>query len=266
MAIVRFVAEEPALYRQAAAEFVRAAAKAVKERGRFAVALSGGTTPAGLYAVLAAEEELRRAVDWKRTQVFWGDERQVPPDHRDSNYRMAREVLLSKVSVPEANVHRIRGELSDAAEAALRYEEELRAALGLAANELPRFDLVLLGLGADGHTASLFPGTEALRERRRAVIANWIDTLRAWRITLTVPAINHARSVMFLVCGEDKAEAAKSVLEGPRNAKALPARLIRPESGRMLWLLDRAAGRLLEANTKRKKRANRASRARAAAR
>jgi 6-phosphogluconolactonase len=258
MAILRIVADKPALYRQAAAEFVRTAARAVKERGRFAVALSGGTTPAGLYAVLTAEARVRGAVDWERTQAFWGDERQVPPDHQDSNYRMAREVLLSKVPVPEANVHRIPGEIPDAAEAALRYEEELRATLGLTANKLPRFDLVLLGLGADGHTASLFPGTEALREKHRAVIANWIDTLRAWRITLTVPAINRARSVMFLVCGEDKAEAVKSVLEGPRNLKALPARLIQPESGRMLWFLDRPAARLLEASAKRMKRANRA--------
>lgn len=258
MAIVRFVADEAALYRQAAEEFVRTAAKAVREHGRFAVALSGGTTPAGLYAALAAEARLRGAVDWERTQVFWGDERQVPPDHQDSNYRMAREVLLSKVPIPEANVHRIPGEIPDAAEAALRYEEELRETLGLAAHELPRFDLVLLGLGADGHTASLFPGTEALREKQRAVVANWVDTLRAWRITLTVPAINRARSVMFLVCGDDKAEAVKSVLEGPRNSEPLPARLIRPESRRMLWFLDRPAARLLEADAKRMKRANRA--------
>jgi 6-phosphogluconolactonase len=250
MTILRLV-DKPALYQRAAAEFTGTAAKAVAERGRFTVALSGGTTPAGLYAVLAAQTRLRAAVDWERTRVFWGDERHVPPEHRDSNYRMARELLLSRVPIPEANVHRIQGEIADAAEAARRYQEELRATLGLAGSELPRFDLVLLGLGEDGHTASLFPGTEALREKHRAVVANWVGMLRAWRITLTVPAINRARSVMFLVCGQDKAEAVKSILQGAGHSQVPPAGLIRPDSGRLLWLLDSDAARLLEPNPKR---------------
>jgi len=251
MAIVRRVAEEPALYRLAAGEFARLAAGAVAKRGRFAVALSGGTTPAGLYGVLASDARLRGAVPWGRTQVFWGDERQVPSEHPDSNYRLAREVLLSKVPVPEVNVHRIQGDLPDASEAARRYEDDMRASLELGEGELPRFDLVLLGLGADGHTASLFPGTEALQEKHRAATANWVDTLRSWRITLTAPAINRARAVMFLVCGGDKAEAVKAVLEKPRNSEVPPARLVRPRSGTVLWYMDPAAAKLLGGKAKR---------------
>jgi 6-phosphogluconolactonase len=251
MPIVRRVAEEQALYRLAAVEFARIAAHAVAKRGRFAVALSGGTTPAGLYGVLASDARLRGAVPWERTQVFWGDERQVPPEHPDSNYRLARDVLLSKVSVPEVNVHRIPGDLPDASQAAQRYEHDMRAALELGESELPRFDLVLLGLGADGHTASLFPGTEALQEKHRAATANWVDTLRSWRITLTVPAINRARAVMFLVSGEDKAEAVKSVLEKPRNSETLPAGLVRPRSGTVLWFMDPAAAKLLNGKKRR---------------
>lgn len=251
MAILRRVAEEPALYRLAAEEFARLATEAVAKRGRFTVALSGGTTPAGMYGVLASDARLRGAVPWERTQVFWGDERQVPSEHPESNYRMAREVLLSKVPVPEVNVHRIQGDLSDAPEAARRYEQDMRALLGLGEGELPRFDLVLLGLGADGHTASLFPGTEALHEKHHAAIANWVDTLRSWRITLTVPAINRARAVMFLVSGEDKAEAVKSVLEKPRSSETLPARLVRPRSGTVLWFMDPAAAKLLAAKRRR---------------
>ena len=245
MPIERFVASEQALFRRAAAEFAHLAAEAVARRGRFSVAFSGGTTPQGLYGALAANARLREAVPWNRTLVFWGDERQVPPGHPDSNYGMAREVLLSKISIPEVNVHRIPGELPDASEAAHRYEDDMRAALGLGAAEFPRFDLVLLGLGADGHTASLFPGTEALRERQRSAAANWVDTLRAWRITLTLPAINRARTVMFLVCGADKAEAVKSVLEGPSVPDAPPARLVRPRHGRLLWFMDPDAASLL---------------------
>jgi len=246
MAISRTIVEEPALYRQTAAAFARAATEAVAKRGRFVVALSGGTTPQGLYAAIVADGKLRESVPWERTHVFWGDERQVPPSHPDSNYRMAREVLLSKVPVPEVNVHRIQGELPDASEAAHRYEDDIRGSLGLAAAELPRFDLVLLGLGADGHTASLFPGTEALREQQRAATANWIDTLRAWRITLTLPVINRARSVLFLVCGEDKAEAVKSVLEGRSTREPLPAQLVHPRPGKLAWFMDPAAARLLD--------------------
>jgi 6-phosphogluconolactonase len=252
MAIVRHVAEEPALYHLAAEAFARIAAAAVAKRGRFTVALSGGTTPAGLYGVLASDARLRDAVPWDRTQVFWGDERQAPSEHPESNYRMAREVLLSKVPVPEVNVHRIQGDLPDASEAARRYEHDMRASLGLGEGELPRFDLVLLGLGADGHTASLFPGTEALQEKHHAATANWIDTLRSWRITLTVPAINRARAVMFLVCGEDKAEAVKSVLEKPRDSEeAPPARLVRLRSGTVLWFMDPAAAKLLDGKKRR---------------
>jgi 6-phosphogluconolactonase len=255
--IQRLIAEDAELYRLAAGEFVRLAVDAAAKRGRFCVALSGGTTPQGLYSALVADAKLRETVPWDRTLVFWGDERQVPPNHPDSNYGMARDVLLSKISIPEVNVHRIPGELSDASEAAHRYEDDIRAALGLAPAALPRFDLVLLGLGADGHTASLFPGTEAVRERQRAATANWVDTLRAWRITLTLPAINRARAIIFLVCGEDKAEAVKSVLEGPDQADPPPARLVRPRSGKVLWFMDPPAARLLEGKREGRSRAPR---------
>lgn len=188
--------------------------------GDFRVALAGGSTPKDLYAAL-----VDRPVPWGRTRFYWGDERCVPPEHADSNYRMAREALLSKVPVPPENIHRIQAERPDAAEL---YEAELEG----------RFDLVLLGMGPDGHTASLFPDTEALREAKRLVLANWVPKLGARRITLTYPALNAARNVLFLVSGPDKARAAGEVL---REGKVLPAGLVRPADGRLIWLLDRPA-------------------------
>ena len=201
------------------------------------VALAGGSTPRAAYALLAAEE-----VDWSRVHVFWGDERCVPPDHPDSNYRLAREALLDHVSLPAGNVHRMRGEMEPEA-AAQAYAAELRAFFG---TQWPSFDLVLLGMGNDGHIASLFPGSAALRETARPVVAVTAEyqDRPAHRVTLTLPAINAARQVLFLVTGAAKAETLWAVLEGP--AERFPAQLIRPTSGQLTWLVDTAAASRLK--------------------
>ena len=232
-----------ALYAAAAVEFGRLAAAAPD---RFAVALSGGSTPRGLYARLADDAELRRSLPWERMHFFWGDERHVPPDHPDSNYRMVREAMLSRLPVPAANVHRIRAELADAELAALDYEDVLRGFFRPDKGAFPRFDLALLGLGSDGHTASLFPGTTALSERTRFAVANRVGKLNAERITLTAPVLNHAACVVFLVSGEDKAQALQAVIEGPRDPERLPAQLVAPGEGRLKWIVDRKAARLLQ--------------------
>jgi 6-phosphogluconolactonase len=180
---------------------------------------------------------------WERINFFWGDERHVPPDHAESNYRMTHEALLAKAPVRAANIHRIKGEYLDPQSAAAEYEGVLRKSFGLSSTELPRFDLVLLGLGPDGHTASLFPGTAALAERERLVVANWVEKFNAFRITMTLPVLNNAASVIFLVSGEGKATVLREVLEGGRDR--FPSQLIRPADGTLLWLVDAAAAALL---------------------
>lgn len=248
---IRVVPDTAALHRAGAEAFAADAIRAVAARGRFAVALSGGSTPKGMFALLAGDPTLRACVPWEKLHVFWGDERPVGPDHADSNYRMAREALLAHVPIPGTQVFRIRGEAPDPAQAAAEYEATLRAALGGGADApddtLPAFDLVLLGLGPDGHTASLFPGTTALAETRRWVVSNWVGKLDSERITLTAPLLNAARHVLFLAGGDDKAPALKSVLEGPFEPQQLPAQLIHPEAGPLTWLVDAAAARLLGA-------------------
>jgi 6-phosphogluconolactonase len=243
---IRILAEGDDLCRAAAEEFVRLADEAVRTRGRFTVALCGGSTPEALYRLLAAEDGgFRARVPWGQAHFFWGDERHVPPDHPDSNYRMASEAMLSRVPVPPGNVHRIPAENPDAAEAATEYAETLRRFFGAAAGRFPRFDLILLGMGSDGHTASLFPGTDAVHERTGLVAAAWVETHKSHRITLTVPVLNAAASVIFLVSGEGKAEALRAVLEGPHRPDRFPAQLVFPREGRLLFLVDRAAARLL---------------------
>jgi len=222
--------------RAAAESFVQLSREAVEARGAFSVALSGGTTPRRVYELLASEEYGGR-VEWPKVHVFFGDERAVPPDHADSNYRMAREALLSHVPVPEENVHRIEG-LGDAASNASNYESVMRGFFGDAT--WPRFDLVFLGMGDDGHTASLFPRTSALGETRAWVAANWVEKLGAWRITLTAPAINAARRVVFLVTGASKAERLAEVLNGAHDPTRLPSQMIRPREGQLTWYVDRA--------------------------
>jgi 6-phosphogluconolactonase len=235
-----------AMSRRAAEEIVRLAEEAAGASGRFTVALSGGSTPRATYALMAEDPSLRERMPWSRTHFFWGDERLVPPDHPESNYRMANEAMLSKVPVPPENVHRIVGEHQDATQAADEYERTLIEFFKLSRGEFPFFDLALLGLGPDGHVASLFPGTVALRERQRLVVANWVEQLDAERITMTPPVFSHAACVIFLVSGAEKAAALKAVLEPGTDSKRLPAQRIRPQRGRLIWLADGAAARLLE--------------------
>jgi 6-phosphogluconolactonase len=228
------VYENPEELAEAAARgFAARTDEAIGERGRFAVVLAGGSTPKATYQILA--RDYADPIDWSTVHVFFGDERTVPPDHEDSNYGMAREALLDHV--PVAGVHRMRGELPPD-EAAGAYEEELRDFFGAA--ELPRFDLILLGIGGDGHTASLFPETSALEVHDRWVVANPVLKLDTTRITLTVPVINAARAVYFLVVGEGKAEALAQILEGDPDPREYPASLIQPQS-EPVWMLDRSA-------------------------
>ncbi len=237
--------DSPDLVAEAAADvFVARARQAVESGVALHVALSGGSTPLRLFKLLAAVP-YRDAVPWDRVHFFWGDERTVPPDHPDSNFGAANEALLSKLELPEANVHRIHGEHRDPQEAAADYEAELRRHFGLADGEFPRFDLVFLGMGADGHTASLFPGTEVLEERRRLAVAQWLETMSAQRITLTCPVFNNAACILLLVTGGEKAETLREVLEGATDPPRYPVQLIRPEGGELNWYIDESAGRLL---------------------
>src|SRR6266850_3624690 len=228
-------AEEVA--RAAADSFTGIAVASISAEGRFSVALAGGSTPRRTYQLLASEE-YRNRVPWSQVHIFFGDERCVPPTHPDSNYRMAQEAMISLLPIPEANVHRMVGEGDAVANASL-YEGELQAFFDGA--PWPRFNLVLLGMGDDGHTASLFPGTEALNETRAWVVANWVEKFKTYRITLTAPAINHAANIVFLVAGAGKAERLLEVLRGPRNPRQLPAQLIEPVNGSLVWLVDKAA-------------------------
>lgn len=223
--------------RAAAEQFAQLARLSSTARGRFSVALSGGSTPKRVYELLSAEP-LRDEVPWAETHVFFGDERCVPPDHAESNYRMAAETLLSRVAIPSANVHRMRGEGDAVANASL-YEDELRAYF--VGSTRPALDLVMLGLGDDGHTASLFPDSDVLGEREAWVAAAWVEKLRAYRITLTAQSINGARHVMFVVTGRAKAEALAEVIEGARDPRRLPAQLVRPSNGALEWLVDESA-------------------------
>jgi 6-phosphogluconolactonase len=216
-----------------------------QKQDRFTMVLSGGSTPKQMLQIFGNEEMYRSGLPWEKVHIFWGDERHVGPDHPESNYKTAAEAMLSKLPIPAGNIHRIKGELPDAAEAAANYEQELRVFFQLADGTPPCFDLVFLGLGNDGHTASLFPGTKALGEEQRWVVSNWIGKLDTERVTMTVPVLNNAEKIIFLVAGEDKAAPLKSVLEGAHEPQQLPAQLIHPRHGRLLWVLDREAARLL---------------------
>jgi glucokinase len=238
---VRIYAGPAEVAKAAREEFLLAARAAIGARGKFTVALAGGNTPRELYESLAGAP-----LEWDRVHLFFGDERCVPPDHPGSNYRMVREALISRVPIPEGNVHRVPTERASPARAAFEYEGEIRTFFKLGAADAPRFDLILLGMGADGHTASLFPGTAALTERERLVVAHWVPRLDSQRITLTLRALNAAAAVHFLVVGEEKAAAVKSVLQPAPGEAALPARLVHPASGRLVWMLDRAAAAKLE--------------------
>jgi len=225
------------LFHAAAEEFVRAARGAIGAQGRFTVALSGGSTPKALYSLLATNYA---GFAWNRIFLFFGDERHVPPTDPESNYRMVNESLLTKIAIPAENVFRVPTENPDAAAAASEYETQLRRFFELKSAEFPRFDLILLGLGPDGHTASLFPDSPALNEESRLVVANWVAKFNAHRITFTFPVLNRAAEVMFLASSADKAEMVRQVLEG-KNTPPLPSQRVQPSDGKLLWMLDEAA-------------------------
>lgn len=228
------------LAHRAAVEWTRCADEAIVRAGRFAVALSGGNTPRALYARLA-DEEFRSQIAWDRVHFFWGDERSVPADHPDSNYRMAYETLLSRVPVPQTNIHRIETERGPE-KAAGEYEALLRDFFSSPPGTFPRFDLVLLGIGEDGHTASLFPGSAALEERERLVTAAYVEKLKTHRITFTLPLLNSAAAVAFLVSGKSKAAVVKEIL---RDGANLPAARVAPVNGKLSWFLDKEAALFL---------------------
>ncbi|MGB8260851.1 MAG: 6-phosphogluconolactonase [Terracidiphilus sp.] len=242
------VAPTPAsLASLAATFFVEQARRAVAARGRARIAISGGSTPQAAFSLLAdPAEPFRDAMPWERVELFWVDERCVPPDHPDSNYRMTRRTLLDRVPIPASQVHRMEGELEPEV-AAARYESELRNSFRLEGAESPRFDLMALGMGDDGHTASLFPHTEAIHALGQLVVANHVPQKDAWRITLTWPVINHASTVFFLLAGSGKAAVLREVLTGPRDPERLPSQLIWPASGILTVILDKAAAALLPA-------------------
>ncbi|MHB8168477.1 MAG: 6-phosphogluconolactonase [Thermoleophilia bacterium] len=214
------------------------AARAVAERGRFAIALSGGSTPRPIYARLATGAYAER-IDWPRVHIFFGDERCVPPDDSRSNYRMAREALLDHVPLPPGNIHRIRGE-DDPAQAALAYAQEVQRLFRSAS--APAFDLICLGVGDNGHTASLFPGAAALRERVRWVVPQYVEVMTTWRVTFTTVLINAARHIAFFAAGAGKADVLWRVHAGPYQPDVLPSQLIQPDNGQLHWLVDAAAG------------------------
>ena len=224
--------------------FLSVAQLSIMHRGRFMVALSGGSTPKMMYQRLA-NPRMQDCLDWNCVHIFWGDERCVPPDDEASNYRMARENLLDLIPIPAANVHRFRAELPPEA-AAQEYEDEIRATFGMSAGSPPPvFDLVFLGLGSDGHTASLFPETTVLDEQERWAAAVYVDKLSAWRVTLTPSVLNAARDVVFLVAGEAKADVLQTVLRKEDAPKIYPAQLVQPKLQDPYWFVDSAAARKL---------------------
>ena len=215
----------------------RGAAEYFLARRPQTVALSGGSTPKLMFQILA--DEFREQVAWSTIQFFWSDERHVPPDHPESNYRMANEALLSHVPVPPGNVHRIRGENPNAADAASEYEETI---IAVTKQSLPRLDLIFLGLGTDGHTGSIFPGSEVLHESKRLVAAPYVEKFKSYRITMTLPLLNNGATVVFLVSGAEKAQILKEVLEGENK---YPAQAVKPTHGELIWMLDKDAAAYL---------------------
>ncbi len=237
-----------ALAKAAGLEILRLAQEAVDERGIFTLALAGGSTPRKLYSLLGSDPEFRE-FPWSDTHLFFGDERHVPPNHLDSNYNMVNTTLLKSGLVPEANVHRVRAEMPDANMAALNYDVDVHSfftpGMRTGIDTLPHFDVVLLGMGPDGHTASLFPGTKALEEKQRWVVANWVEKFNSARITFTYPVINAARTVLLLVAGADKTDMMHEVLVSHRDEEVYPVQRVKPTDGRKVWLLDKAAAERL---------------------
>jgi 6-phosphogluconolactonase len=229
------------LSRKAADEFVRLTEQSVRSSGRFSVALSGGSTPQSFYKLLA-EPVYSERIPWKDVHSFWGDERCVPPDHPESNYGMARRLMLSKIPVPGENVHRMAGE-KEPQLAAAEYEKTLIDFFGLTRGAWPRFDLMLMGIGEDGHTASLFPDSDALQNRENLVLAPYVEKLQAHRLTLTLSVINHAANIWFLVSGASKASIVNQVVSTDAASRQIPATLVTPADGRMIWFVTQDAAR-----------------------
>jgi 6-phosphogluconolactonase len=235
---IRILNTSEELFSAAAEEFAALADSAVQTSGRFIVALSGGSTPKGLYSLLASGAYAR--VPWDRVHFFFSDERNVPPDDAESNYRLANQALLSKINAK--HVYRVPTELNDAEAAAKSYEQTLVEAFQIAPGEFPRFDLLLLGMGPDGHTASLFPGSKALQEKRRLVVANWVEQFKTTRITFTFPVLNQAACVTFLVSGAEKAQAVRQIF---KEGQDLPSGRVQPVEGRLVWMMDTSASAAL---------------------
>ena len=242
---VHILDDAASIAKRAAQEILQASTSAVAQRGSFTLVLAGGSTPKTLYQLLVSDAALRAQLPWDKMILLFGDERHVPPDHADSNFRMATETMISKASLKPQQVLRIKGEYADTEKAAQEYEQTLRATFKLREAVFPRFDVVLLGMGNDGHTLSLFPGTKALHQTRRLAVRNWVGKLYAERITMTAPAVNNAAHVIFMVTGADKALPLKGVLEGPYEPDQLPSQLIQPRNGKLQWLVDTAAGGML---------------------
>lgn len=240
---IRILNRSEELFRAAADHFSSLACSAVEASGRFTVALSGGSTPKGMYSLLSSEDYSH--IPWDRVYFFFSDERNVLPDDPDSNYRLAHNVLLSKIQAP--HVYRVPTEIDDARGAAQAYEQMLIQFFKLTPGEFPRFDLLLLGMGPDGHTASLFPGSPALEEERRLVVANWVEKFKTDRITFTFPVLNQAACATFLVSGAEKRTALHEIF---KEGKDLPAGRVHPVGGKLLWLIDRSAGAGLSSGSK----------------
>jgi 6-phosphogluconolactonase len=219
--------------------------QAIQQNGLCNMALSGGNTPGGVFSLLASSP-YRDRVDWGRLHLFWGDERMVPQEHQDSNFRMVQETLLDHIKIPGENVHRIRGEIAPE-EAASEYAELLHTHFKA---DLPRFDLILLGLGEDGHTASLFPETDAVEECEKHAVAVFVPRLNAWRVTLTLPVLNAAREILFLVSGKSKSEMVQRIMSNKQPAKELPATMVNPQNGELHWMLDSEAMVLINKNAR----------------
>jgi len=234
--------DSEAIARRAADVFLKCVNDAVARKNSFTVALAGGSTPKAMYSLLSEDPAYKSKIPWGKLHFFFGDERHAPPDSDESNFHMASQTLFRDGLVKPGQVTRIRGEYDDTEKAALEYEQALRAYFKLKVGEYPRFDLVLFGMGEEGHTLSLFPGTRALHATNRIVVRNWVGKLFTERITLTPAAANQTDFAMFCVTRADKALALKAVLEGPYEPEQLPAQLIQPVNGKLLWLVDQAAG------------------------
>lgn len=241
---IQIAADADELARNAAEVLLTHSQDAILAKGVFTIALSGGSTPKRLYELLAdPNQPFRDQFPWDQTHFFWTDERHVPPDHAESNYRMVLEAMLAHVPVPDVNVHRMFSERVDAHDTAFEYESQMRDFFNITNGEFPRFDFVLLGLGTDGHTASIFPSSEVLQEKRRLVAAPFVEKLKTHRLTMTLPVLNNGAQIIFLVSGEEKAQILRDVVQVIPSQ--FPAQAVKPTNGELTWLVDSAAAKLV---------------------